>query len=259
MTERERNSRRFAGKVALITGAGAGIGRSLALGIAREGAAVACLDVASGAAAAVAGEAADLGGAALGIDCDVSSESELTAAVERVIAELGPIDVLLANAGGSRGETVPFLDLTVDHWQDVINRNLTTAFVSCLVAGRHMAKKGKGSIVVVSSQLSGVVRRHMTPYCSAKGGVSQLIRGAAVDLIEHGVRVNGIAPGPTDTPGTGGLFQRPDVAKSTRRTVPIGRVAHPDELVGAALYMASDDASYVVGTTLMVDGGYTVV
>ena len=250
---------RFIGKVALVTGAGAGIGRALAIGIAREGAAVACIDINADAAAAVAEEVRELGRRAVGFDCDVSNESQFTTAVEHVVAELGPVDVLLANAGGSRGETRPCLEITADHWHPVLDPKLTTAFLSCLVVGRHMAERRSGNIVVVSSQLAGVVRPQMAPYCSAKGGVAQLIRGAAVDLIEYGIRVNGVAPGPTDTPGTGGLFQRPDVAESTRRTVPIGRVAEPGELVGGALYLASDDASYVVGTTLMVDGGYTIV
>ncbi|MPZ87606.1 MAG: SDR family oxidoreductase [Nitriliruptorales bacterium] len=252
-------SRRFEDKVAVVTGAGGGIGRALALGIAAEGAAVACLDISADDAATTAAAARDFGVGAVAQTCDVAVESELVAAVERVDRELGPIDVLLANAGGSRSESVPFLELTMDRWQTMVDRNLTSAFVSCLVVGRHMAEHGGGAIVVVSSQLGEVVRKHMAHYCAAKGGVKQLIRAAAVDLIGHGIRVNGIAPGPTMTPGTRELFERPEVAEANRRFIPLGRIAESHELVGGALYLASEAAAFAVGTTLVIDGGYTIV
>jgi NAD(P)-dependent dehydrogenase (short-subunit alcohol dehydrogenase family) len=251
--------RRFDGKVAIVTGAGRGIGRALALGIAAEGAAVACLDVSGDGVDATADEARRAGARALALRCDVAVEEELAAAVERVRDELGALDVLLANAGGSVSDSVPFLELTVERWQAMVDRNLTTAFVSCLVVGRHMAAHGGGSIVVVASQLGEVVRPGLAHYCSAKGGVRQLIRAAAVDLVGHGIRVNGIAPGTTMTPGVSRLFEGPEAAEAIRRIVPLGRVARPEELVAGALYLASDDSSYAVGTILTLDGGYTIV
>ena len=252
-------SRRFDGKVALVTGAGRGIGRALALGIAAEGASVACLDVSTEGAEATAEEARRHGARAVAIGCDVAAEADLTAALDQVTTSLGSVDVLLANAGGSVSDSVAFLDLTVERWQAMIDRNLTTAFVSCLVVGRHMAANGGGTIVVVASQLGEVARSGLAHYCSAKGGVRQLIRAAAVDLIGHGIRVNGIAPGTTWTPGVQPLFERPEVTEAVRRTVPAGRIAEPQELVGGALYLASDDATYAVGTILTLDGGYTIV
>ena len=250
---------RFEGRVAIVTGAGAGIGRALALGLAAEGAAVACLDISADAAAATAAEVRHSGADAVAETCDVSVEADLSDTVERVSHELGPVSVLLANAGGTQSESIPFLELTTERWHTMVDRNLTSAFVSCLVLGRHMAQHDGGSIVVVASQLGEVVRKGMAHYCSAKGGVKQLIRAAAVDLIDHGIRVNGVAPGPTLTPGTRELFERPEVVEANRRTIPLGRIGDPDELVGGALYLASDDASFAVGTILILDGGYTIV
>lgn len=250
---------RFAGQVAIVTGAAGGIGRALALGVAAEGADVACVDLSEAGATATVEAVRSIGRRALAITCDAAAEYDMADAVRRVEKALGPVQVLLASAGGSRGETVPFLEMSVSQWRGMIDRNLTSVFVTGLTVGRRMAAAGGGSIVIVSSQLSEVVRPGLTHYCAAKGGVRQLIKAMAVDLLPHGIRVNGIAPGPTMTPGNREWFERPDVAAAHRQLIPAGRVAEPDEMVGAALYLASEDASFVVGATLMVDGGYTVV
>ena len=252
-------SSRFAGQVAVVTGAAGGIGRALALGVAAEGADVACVDVAAAGVHATAEAVRGLGRRALACTCDVSVEPLLAAVFEQVLAELGPVGVVLASAGGSRGETVPFLEMTPERWQTMLDRNLTSVFLTGLIAGRQMAVHGGGAIVVVSSQLSEVVRPGMAHYCSAKGGVRQLIKAMAVDLVGHGIRVNGVAPGPTMTPGNQEWFSRPDVAAANAQAIPLGRIARPEEIVGAALYLASSDASFTVGATLMVDGGYTLI
>lgn len=250
---------RFAGQVAVVTGAGGGIGRALAIGVAVEGADVGCLDLNAQTAEATAGAIRELGRRAVAAGCDAADEPQMAEAFEFIERELGSVRVLFASAGGSRGQVVPFLDLTPDHWRSMLDRNVTSVFTSGLVAGRHMAQRGGGAIVVVSSQLSEVVRPGMAHYCAAKGGVRQLIKGMAVDLVRHGIRVNGIAPGPTMTPGNREWFERPDVAAVHERIIPLGRIAQPEELVGGALYLASDEASFAVGTTLMVDGGYTLL
>lgn len=250
---------RFDGQVAVVTGAASGIGRALALGVASEGADVACVDVADDGAQTTAEAIRALGRRALACKCDVSVEPRLAEVFEHVLAELGPVGVVLASAGGSRGEMVPFLEMTPQVWQTMLDRNLTSVFVTGLVAGRQMAAHGGGAIVVVSSQLSEVVRPGLVHYCSAKGGVRQLIKGMAVDLIGHGIRVNGVAPGPTMTPGNQAWFSRPDVAAAHEQAIPLGRIARPEEYVGAALYLASPAASFTIGATLTVDGGYTLI
>jgi NAD(P)-dependent dehydrogenase (short-subunit alcohol dehydrogenase family) len=243
----------------MVTGAGGGIGRALALGIAAEGADVACVDVVPEAVEATAAAVQALGRRASALICDVAVEPDLEETVSTVSGELGPISVLLAAAGGSRGEATPFLELTPQRWQVMIDRNLTSVFVTGLVVGRHMAAHGGGAMVIVSSQLSEVVRPGLAHYCASKGAVRQLIKAMAVDLAGTGIRVNGIAPGPTMTPGNRAWFERPDIAEAHRTTMPLGRIAEPHEMVGAALYLASAEASFTIGATVLVDGGYTLV
>jgi NAD(P)-dependent dehydrogenase (short-subunit alcohol dehydrogenase family) len=251
-------SSRFAGQVAVVTGAAGGIGRALALGIAAEGADVACVDVADAGVRETAEAVGALGRRALAFVCDVTSEPALTSVFDDVLAELGPTDVVLASAGGSRGEIVPFLDMTPQVWQTMLDRNLTSVFVTGLVASRQMAAHGGGAIVIVSSQLGEVVRPGLAHYCSSKGAVRQLIKGMAVDLAGHGIRVNGIGPGPTMTPGNRDWFLQPDVAAANEQIIPLRRIARPEEMVGGALYLASADASFTIGATLLIDGGYSL-
>lgn len=237
----------------MVTGAAGGIGRALALGMAREGAAVACLDIDAEGAAAVAQE---VGGPA--IACDVTDPDAVAGSLAQAVAALGGVDLLVANAGGSQGEVVPFLELDLGRWHTMLDRNLTGAFTCGLVYARHMAAAGGGAIVFTSSQLSELVRPGMAHYAAAKGGLRQLVKGMSLDLAPHGIRVNALAPGPTATPGTRAMFERPENVAFHQRRIPLGRVAEPEEMVGACVFLASDEASYVTGTTLFVDGGYTI-
>lgn len=243
----------------MVTGAARGIGRALANGLAKEGAAVACLDVDVEGARTTADGITRSSGNALALECDVTHWRSVEQSLALALEALGTVDILAANAGGPRGEAVSFLELDPATWHRMVDRNLTGAFHCGLAYGRHMAAQGRGSIVFTSSQLSEVVRPGLAHYCAAKGGVRQLVRAMAVELAPMGVRVNAIAPGPTSTPGTRALFQRPDVLEANRRSIPLGRVAEPEEMVGAAVYLASDEASFTTGTTVFVDGGYTIV
>ncbi len=251
---------RLAGRRAVVTGAARGIGRAIAIGVAAAGADVACLDVDVEGAAETAGTIRQGGRRSLHIACDVTSFAAVADSLERVVDALGGVDLVVANAGGSQGQSRPFLELDPATWQTMVDRNLTGVFHTGLVYARHMAEHDGGAIVVVSSQLSEVVRPGLAHYASAKGAVRQLVKAMAVDLAPFRIRVNAMAPGPTWTPGNAELFSRPEVREANERTIPLGRLGQPEEMVGAVVFLASDaEASFVTGTTVFVDGGYTII
>lgn len=241
-----------------MTGAGSGIGRAIAAGFAGEGARVACADIRGGRAEAAAEEIRASGGQALAIAVDVSERSQVEAMLERTLDRFGAVDVLVSAAGISA--RAPFLDVADEDWDRVLAVNLKGLYLCGQVVGRHMADRGRGAIINVTSQLSEVAQAHCAPYLAAKGGGRMLTKAMAVDLAASGVRVNALAPGLTNTD----LSPR-DTEEGRRyvvetcRHIPMGRPAEPGEMVGAAIYLASGEASYVTGTTLVVDGGYLAI
>lgn len=246
---------RLDGRVVVVTGAASGIGAAVARGAAAAGAKVACLDLdADG-----AGVVADSLPSAFAIGCDVTDLQSVEASFAAAVGHLGPVDALVNSAGGSQGQAVPFLELDERSWHRMVDRNLTGSFHCGLVAARHLVATGGGSIVLISSQLSLVVRPGLAHYSASKGGINQLVKGMALDLAPHRIRVNAVAPGPTSTPGNRSWFARPDVQAEHARTIPLGRVGEADESVGAVLHLISDEASYTTGAIIVVDGGYTIV
>lgn len=247
---------RFADRTAVVTGAAGGIGAAIARAVAAEGASVACLDIDGDGAGRTADE---IGSSACAFGVDLTDLS----AVEEVAAELGQrwprVHAVFANAGGSRGEAVPFLEMDAATWDGMLDRNLRTAFNTGSVFARRLAADGGGAIVFTTSQLSLVARPGLAHYAAAKGAVAQLVKGMAVDLAPHRVRVNAVAPGPTRTPGNAPWFARPEVEQEHARLIPLARVAEASEIAGAALYLASDEASFTTGSTVVVDGGYTIL
>jgi 3-oxoacyl-[acyl-carrier protein] reductase len=243
---------RLPGRVAAITGGALGIGRATARLFAEEGARVALGDVQLEAAEAVAGEIRERGGRAIAIALDVGDASSVQAYVERVVAELGRLDVMFANAGISH--YAPFLDHPEAQWHRVLRVNLTGVFLCCQIAARQMVKQGGGRIIATASINGFRGVENLVGYNVAKAGVIELTRTMAVELAEHHITVNAIAPAQIDTRLTRGL---PEEARRRRvERIPLGRFGEVDEVASVALFLASDDASYVTGHTLAVDGGY---
>jgi NAD(P)-dependent dehydrogenase (short-subunit alcohol dehydrogenase family) len=247
------------GRHAVVTGSARGIGRALALGLAAEGALVECLDLdAAGAAATAQLVRNGLGRAGGGYGVDLAEPGQVQTVLDAIADERGPVDVLVTAAGGAAGDRTAFLDLTLQRWEEMQRRNVTTTFVTCSTFARHFVDQGAGSIVAISSMSAEVGTANLSHYSAAKGAVRQLVRSMAVELAPHGVRVNAVAPGATRTPANAEvLASLPEDNPLISRT-PLGRYAEADELVGAVVYLASDEASFTTGTTIAVDGGFTV-
>jgi glucose 1-dehydrogenase len=250
---------RLADKHVVVTGAGRGIGEALALAASAEGARVCCVDIDLATAEATAATLRAKGNAASAIRCDITRFADVEAALAHAVEEFGPVDVLVANAGGSQGSRVAFLDLTPEIFQRMLDLNLNGAFNCGLVFGRHLAGRGKGSIVFIASLASEFVQPMLSHYCTAKGGVRQLVRAMALELAPLGVRVNAVSPGAVLTPGNEHLLGTAEAQKPLTDVIPMGRLAEPREIAGAVMYLASDEASFTTGAVVLVDGGATVV
>jgi 3-oxoacyl-[acyl-carrier protein] reductase len=243
---------RLHGRVAAITGGALGIGRATALAFAAEGAAVALGDVQADAAETVAREIRQGGGRAIAIGVDVGDAAAVQAFVDRVVVEFGRLDVMFANAGIAH--SAPFLEHPEAQWQRVLRVNLTGVFLCCQAAARQMVKQGGGRIITTASINGFRGVENLAGYNAAKAGVIELTRTMAVELAQHHIAVNAIAPAQIDTRLTRGL---PEAARRRRvERIPMGRFGEPEEVARVALFLASDDASYVTGHTLAVDGGY---
>lgn len=246
---------RLDGKTALVAGAGGGIGGAGATMLAREGAAVVCGDVDGAAAEACAAAIRAAGGKAVATTLDVADPASIDAAVRRTATEFGGADILLDSAGIST--TASVLELTRAAWDRVLAVNLTGMFLLGQAVARQMVARGRGgSIVNVTSQLAEVGVRQKTAYLASKGGGRSLTIGMALDLAPYDIRVNAVAPGPTMTKLTRDRFADDEVRAWTLSRIPLGRFGEPSDLAGAIVFLASDDARWVTGTTIVVDGGY---
>jgi len=249
---------RVAGKVALVTGAGGGIGGAGAEGLGREGAAVFCTDIDGAAAEATAGHIRAAGGRAAAQALDVRDRAAVDAAVADCVRQFGRLDILVECAGISHW--LNFLDLDAETWDRIIAVNLTGMFHLGQAAARQMVKQGHGgSIVNITSQLAEVARPERAAYVASKGGGRSLTHAMAVDLAAHGICVNAIAPGPTLTGLTRANYTDPEARRATEALIPLGRLGQPDDLVGAVLFLASDESRWVTGSTITVDGGYNTI
>jgi NAD(P)-dependent dehydrogenase (short-subunit alcohol dehydrogenase family) len=260
---------RLGGKVALVTGAGSGIGRATAVLFAVEGAAVACVDRDGDAARRTAAEieGAGAGGAALAVEADVSSWPSLRSAADATVAAFGTIDAAVANAGIPLAGTAEQTEL--DDWERVIGVNLTGVWLTARAVLPVMRAAGGGAIVNIASASALVGMRAVAAYSAAKAGVVGLTRQMAADYGRDGIRVNALAPGITETPMADAVFRGvqglsagaertvEDRVRAAAKAYPLGRLGRPDDIARAACFLASDDASWVTATVVPVDGGFT--
>lgn len=248
---------RLAGKRALVTGAGSGIGRAIAARFVREGAKVALLDVAGDGLRECCDE---IGGETLALVADVTSEDQVAAAVETATTAWGGLDVLVANAGVSRFDDARVDELEASVWRATLAVNLDGFFYTCKHGIRSLLASGGGSVVCTASPtgMFGVSPGY-DAYSASKGGVLALARVMARDYATEGVRVNALMPGFTETGITARAFTNRASLERITAGIPLGRAAHPDEIAAAALFLASDESSYVTGAILAVDGGQTAV
>jgi NAD(P)-dependent dehydrogenase (short-subunit alcohol dehydrogenase family) len=247
---------RLDGKVCVITGAGGGMGREAALLFTQEGARVCAADVDASLAEATA---ADCGGDTLGARCDVAVEDDVSAMFRATAERFGGIDILYNNAGISPGDDGSVLDTTVEAWQRVQDVNTKGVFLCCKHGIPYLLERGGGSVINVASFVAIVgAATSQISYTASKGAVLSMSRELAVQFAREGVRVNALCPGPVETPLLLSIFGDDPAALERRRAHwPTGRLAKPREIVQAALFLASDESSYVTGSTFLVDGGLT--
>jgi 3-oxoacyl-[acyl-carrier protein] reductase len=244
---------RLAGRVALVTGGGRGLGRAIAERYVREGAHVAVADIDGDLARDAA---ASLGEGGLGVQCDVARADDVERAFDTCIERFGRIDILVNNAAVVGPAVRHFLEIDEATWDLVLDANLKGHFLCTARAARHMVEQGAGVIINTSSGGASRAHRGMVSYDAAKGGVEAFTRAVALDLAPYGVRVVCIVPGLMETSDTGDAAEQR--ARQTALTVPLGRQGIGADIAGAAVFLAGEDASYVTGSCLYVDGGVLV-
>ena len=248
--------RRLEGKRTIVTGAGAGIGRAIALRMSQEGARVVVSDVDEENANEVA---SDLENDSLVQRSDVTKEDEVEALVSRVVEEWGGLDVMVNNAGVGIAATTP--ETSEEDWDTVLDVCLKGTFLGMKYAIPAISDSGGGSVINMSSIAALVGLNDRAAYSAAKGGILSLTRAAAIDHIEEGIRVNCIAPGTVDTPWVARItagYDDPEEARETMKArQPHGRLVTPEEIAAMAVYLASEEAGSVVGACMVVDGGMT--
>ena len=248
----------LAGKNALVTGASRGIGRAIALGLAEAGANVAVLGRAMEDLQQVAGAIAELGHHGLPVRCDVTEADDVLQAAASVLDAFSSIDVLVNNAGGPVFNA-PFLDVRPEGWARVLDLNLTSVVSFCRVVGKHMVERGRGSVINVDSIGASHPAPLVAPYCAAKAGVISLTQTLAQEWGPSGVRINALSPGMIDTAINRALVADTGFAEQMAQRIPLRRWGEANDLVGAAIWLASDASSYVTGAVIPVNGGLGVV
>jgi NAD(P)-dependent dehydrogenase (short-subunit alcohol dehydrogenase family) len=244
-------SERLAGRVALVTGGGGGIGRGIGEELARAGARVAVNDVSPAAADAAVEHLASLGAEAFAVPGDVGSASAAAAAIDAVLARAGRLDILVNNAGIQTWS--PLLEVREADWDRVLDTNLKGCFLMTQAAARRMQASGGGVVVNIGSGCNRVPFPGLVAYTASKGGIEMLTKLSAVELGPSGIRVNCIAPGAIEVERT--RKELPDYAGTWGRLTPLRRIGYPADIGRAVVFLASDESSFITGQTINVDGG----
>jgi gluconate 5-dehydrogenase len=243
------------GRIALVTGSSAGIGCALAKGLAEAGATVVVNGRSPQKVEAVVAQIAAEGGKAHGAIFDVTESAQVRAGVARIEAEIGPIDILVNNAGVQRRTVLE--DFPEETWRELMKTNLDSVFFVGQAVARAMIPRGRGRIINICSVQSELGRPSIAPYTASKGGVKMLTKGMAIDWGKHGIRVNGLGPGYFRTELNKALVEDEKFSALLSARTPLGRWGDVEELVGAAIFLASDASTFVNGHILYVDGGIT--
>jgi len=250
---------RLYGKVSLITGAATGIGEASALLFAEEGAKIVVADVKASEGLETVNKIKKFGGQAIYVEADVSRPEDVRRMIEETVKNFGKLDILFNNAGICINKSIQ--ETTEEDWDRVLDTNLKGVFLGCKYAVPQMLKQGEGTILNTASEVGLVGANNLVAYCASKGGVIQFTRALALDVADKNIRVNGLCPGVTMTPLLeNSIVTAPDPEVRKRfleNTVPINRIASPEEIAKGALFLASSDSSFMTGATLVIDGGWT--
>ena len=251
-------SARLAGKRALVTGAGSGIGRAIAIAFAQEGARVKASDINPDTANETARMIVETGGTAIGLHCDAADPDAVRQAIARMESDFGGIDVLVNNAAWFPARA-PLAEIPEEDWEKCLAVNVTGPFLMSRYAIPVMARDGGGSIIHIASQMAKVAHYGQTHYCTAKGALLMLAKGIALDHAEDNIRCNTLSPGGIATPSMIELYgSRESAEKQWGAPMhPLGRLGEADEIAAGAVFLASDESSFMTGADLLIDGGYT--
>jgi glucose 1-dehydrogenase len=258
LVENSSGPPRLDGRLALVTGASSGIGRATALRLAREGASIVVnYHGSSDQADEVVTEILNIGAKAIAVQADVSKAEDVDAMFKQTVSEFKGLDILVNNAGIEH--EYKFIDLPLDKWQRVIDVNLTGAFLCAQRAARLMleSKKG-GSIINITSVHQVIPWAGYADYCVTKAGLEMLTKTVALELADQKIRTNSIAPGAIKTPINKETWSDPEGLKDLLRKIPVTRVGEPEEIASLVAFLCSDDASYITGATIYIDGGMTL-
>src|SRR6056297_2078211 len=241
-------------KVAIVTGARRGIGKAIALELAKKGASVVVSDINLEEQKQVVEEIKELGQKALAIKADVTSREEVENMVQKTIDKFGRIDILVNNAGISGLK--PFQDITEEDWDKVLDINLKGNFLCTKAVSKHMIKQESGKIISIASIAGKVGFRNASAYCASKAGIVNLTKELALELAPKNMNVNAIAPGIIKTKMTEDMLEDENQKKALMQSIPLNRAGGPEEIGKAAAFLASNDADYITGHTLVIDGGW---
>jgi len=251
------------GKVAIVTGGGSGLGRSNAKAFARAGADVVIADMNVENAEKVSKEIKELGKQSFSIEVNVIKKADLQKMAEQTVQKFGKIDILL-NSAGIGGRAKNLIDMEEEDWDRIIDVNLKGTFLSSQAVAKYMIKQKKGRIINMASMSGSIINRSITgiyggsPYCTSKGGVILLTKALAMELVKYNINVNSISPGYMRTPLVINNWDSDPVGyKDKMDMTPMGRPGTEDELNGLAVYLASDSSSFMTGSDILIDGGYT--